>query len=70
MSYVPAADEMVLTVHRWFANKSCPGAYLYNLHPQIAAEVTKRLGGTAAAPATDTAKKTVAELAKEVIEGK
>lgn len=70
LSYAPAADEMVLTVHRWFANKSCPGDYLYNLHPQIAAEVTKRLGGTAAAPATDTTKKTVAELAKEVIEGK
>ena len=23
LNYVPAADEMVLTVHRWFANKSC-----------------------------------------------
>lgn len=21
-----------MTVHRWFANKSCPGDYLYNLH--------------------------------------
>ena len=25
LNYNPAADEMVLTVHRWFANKSCPG---------------------------------------------
>ena len=23
LNYTPAADEMVLTVHRWFANKSC-----------------------------------------------
>lgn len=46
LAYTPAADEMILTVHRWFANKSCPGDYLYNLHPQIAAEVTKRLGGS------------------------
>ena len=25
LSYNPSKDEMVLTVHRWFANKSCPG---------------------------------------------
>lgn len=28
-----------MTVHRWFANKACPGDYLYNLHGQIAKEV-------------------------------
>lgn len=37
-------DKQNMTVHRWFAAKSCPGDYLYNLHPQIAAEVNKRLG--------------------------
>lgn len=36
-------DKQNMTVHRWFANKSCPGDYLYNLHGQIAAEVNKRL---------------------------
>ena len=25
LNYTPKSDEMVLTVHRWFANKSCPG---------------------------------------------
>lgn len=45
LAYKPQDDEMVMTVHRWFANKSCPGDYLYNLHPEMAAEVTKRLGG-------------------------
>lgn len=48
LAYAPASDEMLLTVHRWFANKSCPGDYLYNRHAEIAAEVTKRLGGSAA----------------------
>ena len=43
LSYTPKADEMVLTVHRWFANKACPGEYLYSRHDAIAAEVTKRL---------------------------
>ena len=33
-----------MTVHRDYANKSCPGTYLYNKHPEIAAEVNKRLG--------------------------
>lgn len=43
LAYTPKADEMVLTVHRWFANKACPGEYLYSRHGAIAAEVTKRL---------------------------
>lgn len=36
-----AAQNM--TVHKWFANKSCPGTFLYKRHSQIAAEVNKRL---------------------------
>lgn len=32
-----------MTVHRDYANKACPGNYLYNLHGQIAAEVNARL---------------------------
>ncbi len=32
-----------MTVHRDYANKSCPGEYLYKKHPEIAAEVNKRL---------------------------
>lgn len=44
LSYIPRDGEMVMTVHRWFANKSCPGPYLYARHGQIAAEVTRRLG--------------------------
>jgi len=33
-----------MTVHRWFANKACPGDYLYNGHTYIANEVNKLLG--------------------------
>lgn len=43
LSYTPEDNEMVITVHRWFAQKACPGDYLYNLLGDIAAEVTKRL---------------------------
>lgn len=38
-------DKQNMTVHRWFANKACPGDYLYQRHAQIAAEVNARLGG-------------------------
>ena len=44
-------DKQNMTVHRWFANKSCPGDYLYERHGYIADEVNKRLG---AAPSTGT----------------
>jgi hypothetical protein len=40
-----AKNEMVIAVHRWFANKACPGEYLYNRLDEVAAEVTRRLGG-------------------------
>lgn len=36
-------EKQNMTVHRWFANKSCPGEYLYSRHAQIAAEVNRRL---------------------------
>lgn len=56
LAYTPAADEMLLTVHRWFAPKSCPGTYLYDLHPYIAKEVTDRLIKGSASPATEDPK--------------
>lgn len=39
-----------MTVHRDYANKSCPGDYLYNRHEEIAAEVNRRLGVADTAP--------------------
>lgn len=45
LNYEPDDNECVITVHRWFANKSCPGNYLYNRLGEIAEKVTKRLGG-------------------------
>ena len=43
LSYEPKPDEMVLTVHRWFANKSCPGDWLMNRMDELAAKVTAAL---------------------------
>lgn len=48
LAYKPAADEMLLTVHRWYAAKACPGEYLFSRQAAIAEEVTKRLGDVSA----------------------
>jgi len=45
LAYTPKADEMVLTVHRWFANKSCPGSWMYARMGDLASKVTAQLGG-------------------------
>lgn len=43
LNYIPADDEMVITVHRWFSNKSCPGDWLYNRLSDLATKVTASL---------------------------
>lgn len=43
-SLIGQVSKQNMTVHRWFANKACPGDYLYNLHYKIAYEVNKQLG--------------------------
>lgn len=74
--------EGVFTVHRWFANKSCPGDYLYKKMGWLCDEVNRRLGveNTKPAPAPSQptpapapaapSMKTIDEIAKEVIDGK
>lgn len=43
LAYQPAPDEMLLTVHRWFAAKDCPGEWLYSRLGALASTVTDRL---------------------------
>lgn len=42
-SLIGQINKQNMTVHRWFANKDCPGDYLYKRHGQIAKEVNSRL---------------------------
>ena len=60
LGYTPKPDEMVLTVHRWFANKSCPGDWLYSRLGDLAEKVTALLADT---PLDNTA----ADWAKEAV---
>lgn len=43
-SLVGQVDKQNMTVHRWFANKACPGDYIYNRLGKIADEVNALLG--------------------------
>lgn len=43
LSYEPKKNEMVVTLHRWFANTNCPGEYLESKIPYIVNQVNKRL---------------------------
>lgn len=58
-SLIGKPDKQNMTVHRWFANKSCPGDYIYNRLGQIAKEVNENL----------KPKKSVDIIAQEVING-
>lgn len=45
-SLVGQVSKQNMTVHRWFANKACPGDYLYERHGEIAEKVNALLGQT------------------------
>ncbi len=55
-NYEPKADEMRITLHKWYANKECPGQWLIDRLPEFVEEVNKRLGAT-------NIIKTIAEIA-------
>ena len=42
-SLIGQIDKQNMTVHRWFANKSCPGDYIYNRLGTIAEQVNTRI---------------------------
>lgn len=50
LTYKPRDNEMILTVHRWFAQKACPGDWLYSRLGKLASEVTAQLHGDASEP--------------------
>ena len=43
LAYAVKDEEMLLTVHRWFARKSCPGNWLFEKMGSLADEVNGKL---------------------------
>ena len=54
LAYEPKADEMVLSIHRWFSNKSCPGDWLMARMYDLSSRVTALLGGVETAAPKET----------------
>lgn len=50
LTYKLASNEMLLTVHRWFAATACPGDWLYERMGEIASKVTAELGAMCVMP--------------------
>lgn len=50
LTYKLQDNEMLITVHRWFANKSCPGKFIYDHLGEIADEINSRLSGSDSMP--------------------
>lgn len=49
LSYTPKSDEMIMTVHRWFAPTGCPGNWIYSHLGDLASQVTAKLSDAPAA---------------------
>ena len=66
LNYTPKSSEMILTVHRWFANKSCPGNWMYARMGDLANKVTAQLSGSSSGGSTS--KGTQASVLKDLSE--
>ncbi len=50
LAYTPKADEMILTVHRWFSATACPGTWMMARMGDLAKQVTALLQGSQPSP--------------------
>lgn len=54
LNYTPKSNEMLITVHRWFANKACPGDWLMNRMSDLVTKVNAKLSTPTPAPTPTT----------------
>lgn len=52
-SLIGQVDKQNMTVHRWFANKACPGDYIYERLGQIADAVNEKLGSSSSSSTSE-----------------
>ena len=56
LTYNPKPNEMLITVHRWFKQKACPGDWLMARLGDVATKVTNVLKGTSTKPISEPTK--------------
>lgn len=44
LAYTPAPHELLVTQHRWFANKACPGAFMISVTQDLVDAINRELG--------------------------
>ena len=54
LNYNPKSNEMLLTVHRWFKQKACPGDWLMARMDDLASKVNSKLKGVSSNTITST----------------
>lgn len=67
LNYKLASDEMLITVHRWFAITDCPGDWLYERLGDLAAKVTTKLNSKVE-PSDEEPKEEVKSAAKYYVQ--
>ena len=65
LNYQPKDNEMVITVHRWFANKACPGDWLFSRLGDLATKVTAMLNPAQVTPVTPSKEEEEVEMTQE-----
>lgn len=70
LNYSPRSNEMVLTVHRWFKAKACPGDWLMQRMNILADTVTQRLNKPVIPPAKPKEDKEMVDKTKVLLNGK
>lgn len=53
-NYTPKDGEALLTAHRWYDNKACPGDWLYSRYSKLASDVNAKLGSSTTTTTTTT----------------
>lgn len=66
LAYSVKSDELLITIHRWFENKVCPGAYIMGKIPYIVETVNKTLEGVENTMTKEELKKFIEETVQNM----
>ena len=66
LKYKTKENELLITFHRWYANKSCPGDWFVNKTPEFVKTINNKLNSKAINTMNYTKEEFIEEIAKNV----